>query len=451
MIHQSNTKASWTHAAPEWQANATKKQLIEILWAGDDEKITNAEIIGHVEDILAGDTKRALHYMKNSENDIFHLLPTELKNNPKIIEQALAQDHTIFWTLNEAQKNTKSIYEQALDTILAWWNLYEAITFFSKWHGKLAQMKKYFQKKYWKDASLTKNLNEKQLFELYFSYPEIYTLLTEKGIITVSDDGLSLWQSVKKYIASNKQRYISGDIQEVHETIFQDILGQFSLSQSEIKKIWVSLLRDLIVTIPLAQFVEKNDEDNELWDDDWEDDVESLEEETYPLIYSTSGAQAIIWDESWKSAPIEEKFLENMNDTSMKNFIEFYSRVQELWLAFLIKKHASKIQTATGVNFYADQGMTPWKTLKFLNSIAKNIGVPEKDYEDADGNKKIECFDTLSWAMLEFKNIKSTGNINNKPFVDVSQIWDYSVVELYMKYKHLIGWPYNELSIPMWK
>lgn len=102
---------------------------------------------------------------------------------------------------------------------------------------------------------------------------------------------------------------------------------------------------------------------------------------------------------------------------ALDNYIKFYKLFYELWLIFLFERYNYKSllnDKWISFDYTSWEWITEDKILRILNLIWKNIWVPEYDFLKNDWEivKETKCFNTLSDAKLEFKNIKWSSMIN---------------------------------------
>lgn len=117
---------------------------------------------------------------------------------------------------------------------------------------------------------------------------------------------------------------------------------------------------------------------------------------------------------------------------------------------FLLKsQHRSKIQIATGVNFFSGEGMSEGRIFAFFSNIASRIGVPERDFIDEAGNTKVGQFYSLSDALMFFTSLAGSGYYKGEQVCDISR--GENPVEEMLKKKYFIDPDTNVIRVVYWQ
>lgn len=427
-----------------------------------DSKLIKKQIIDAIS--WDGDKQKALFLLEKFNKDLFQVLPSKLKDDEDVLLSMLEKKPEMFLTLSFAHRANPKLQEAAFTALLnKKAHIYDLITVIDRSEEK---QRKKFQKlirNALDDGSYSfKDDLSKLYYEIYQNEKKLYKTLIEKKIFTQ----LFWWFALSKdFIASIVHLFqeSSTELWEIQETeLMKTLLSFLNIKPSDMSDISKSFFWELIkgITFPKTK-TSGEDENNSSEDETDSKDSKTAEDEDTdswlseyesigPYTRSSYWARSNVWSPEGDSILIKTEILENMSEKCLENYMSFSKLMWELWLGFLLEKHTQTIQTATQVNFYDWEWMSQARILKFLNSIGRNIWIPESTYEDSQGNKKTSCFESLWAARMHFRKVSSSWEIGGF-YIDPSKRWDKSVVEHYMKFIDLLVEPFWELSISSWK
>lgn len=439
--------------------DVTLEKVHDLVKRGLWEQVDESLVKKHITKILQNsDKKLALHYLQNADIGIYTYLPQVLRSDEDIIRLVLERKPSMYHAMSQELRQKSSTQETALSAALeqqVW--VHELISLleeFRKEKKSFAKHLKKLKKTFEKDSKYFRNSFESSLFDLYIYEYETYQVLMQSKVLSSGKN--ALWDPLMKYLSWIGDGLEGLSPEEVQEKLLEEIYTFSKISGKMSSRLKVFLLT-LVQSISLKQLFPKQkkaEEEESQEEDTLEQDEKSKKAPDNPILegynYSHIGSSYSLWDEKGSSVELEEKVVQTMSSKSLENYITFSQTLRDLWLIFLLRKHAQKLSIAMGINFYEGNGMSEARMLKFFNSLGKNIWVPEESYEDAEGNKKVWCFQSLGAAKLRFGEIRDTGKVWDLNTSGMN-LWGKSTVEVYMKLKGLIVEPFWEISIARWK
>lgn len=425
-----------------------------ILPAFDKSKNTKA-FKKQVFDALTGDKKKALLLMDNGDLNLFYYLPDTLKNDPEIVAKAIVQNPRVYMSLSLNLKQNIDIQKEAISWLIAnGGNITDLIEVLEINPKNRKKIQKHLDELLEKNKDFLSDPLLRLLYEIYIDDKKFYDLMKQKWLLSDSNHWVSLWLRCTDMLAKVQQKLKWHKPEEVQNKLFLGLLWFLSISDAMLTEKGREFLMLLISQIKIIQKVEDEDEDGQIKDVINKDETEDEEEDkwdltVWPYHYAPIWNSCRVWDTQGTSIVLENKKFESMNEVSLKNYMNFSKMLHNLWLGFLIDTQEKLIQIATNIDFYAWEGMSEWKVLKFFNSIGKNIGEPKKSFVDGEGNKATGYFDTIWAAKKKFQEIRDSQKVWNVDFSLVNR-WNKSVVEIYMKSIGLLVEPFGEISIAKW-
>jgi len=444
-----------SHSQAEREVEENSEKMKSILGGAFSPDIDTTLVKTQILDALKWDKKKALNLLDNGDLNLYYYLPESLKNDPDIVLKALQQKADIYiWLSIHIKQNLEVQKVALLSMVQQWSSLIKILSLIESHSRNSKKLRLYFSELLENEKSYFKDETTKSLYELYLQDREVYKLILEKWLVEKNTHGIALWARAKDMFVKIQKGLEWLDLDDIETKLLEALLNFLWLHRSKLTEVSNKFFTELVATIEIAQKVDEQwqDDDDMSTDDtvsdEWEDDEIDLSvgPYSYALIWNTCR----VWDTTWNSVVLEQSKFETMNETSLTNFMNFTKLLQNLWLNFLLDKQEKLIQIATDINFYEGEGMSEWKILKFLNSIWKNIWIPEKPYEDSNGNKKVWCFDTLSAAKMKFRELRELRIIWEFNFNGVN-IGSKSIFEEYMLQTWLIAQHTFELSHAKWK
>lgn len=407
-------------------------------------------------DVLDGDKNKALLLLKR-DIDMFELLPEKLKQDADIIKVIISKNPEKFKSLDIKSRENTDMQELAVKSLISQsWDILDLIEILEFWKKKNKKLEAFTDKLISETPTFFPDEMTKFLYEVYKTEKKMFDIFLKKWFFQKTHSWMTIWSDISKYLSKIAKELEWNTPEESQKKLFSAVLKFLSLSE---KSLWTSsqlLLETLIWSISITQKQEEESENND--EDVGNEDLRSTNDKDeelwcpsiWPYNYTPVWNTCRVWDSAWDSVAIDKKVFDSMSEKSLENFMNFSKLMKNLWLDFLIIKQHRLSQLVTGVNFYQWEGMSEAQTLKFLNSVGKNIWVPEESYEDTDWNRKVWCFDTIWAAKMKFREIKSTGNIGNL-YIPPANKGSKTIVEIYMKHIGLLWEPFWELSVAKWK
>ena len=405
---------------------------------------------------LTWDKKKALLLMDNGDLNLFYYLPDTLKNDPEIVAKAIAQNPRIYMSLGLNLKQNIDIQKEAISWLISnGGNITELIEVLEKNPKNKKKLAKYLDELLEKNKDFLSDPLLRLLYEIYSEDKKFYNLIKQKWLLSDSNQWVSLWLRCTDMLAKVQKELKGQNFEEVQNKLFSELLWFLSISDTKLTEKGREFLMFLISQIKITQQVEDEDQDEQIQDtidvNEREDDEENISDLTvWPYHYIPIWNSCRVWDGKGSSVVLENKNFESMSELSLKNYMNFSKMLHNLWLGFLIDTQERLIQIATDIDFYAWEGMSEWKILKFFNSIGKNIGEPKKSFVDEEWNEIRGYFDTIWAAKKKFQEIRDSQKVWNVDFSLVNR-WNKSVVEIYMKSIGLLVEPFGEISIAKWR
>lgn len=407
-------------------------------------------------DVLDGDKNKALLLLKR-DIDMFELLPEKLKQDADIIKVIISKNPEKFKSLDTKSREDTDMQELAVSSLISQgWDILDLIEILKFWKKKNKKLEAFTDALISENPKFFPDEMTKLMYEVYKTEKKIFDVFLEKWLFGQTHSWMGLSVNIAQHLSKILENLEWNTPEESQKKLFSAILKFLSLRE---KSLWTSsrlLLENLIWSISITQKQEEESENND--EDVGNEDLRSTndkdEELWYPSIwpynYTPVWNSCRVWDSAWDSVAIDKKVFDSMSEKSLENFMNFSKLMKNLWLDFLIIKQHRLSQLVTGVNFYQWEGMSEARTLKFLNSVGKNIWVPEKSYQDAEGNKKTWCFDTFLAAKAKFREIRDSQILWGINFTAAYK-GDKSIIEVYMKEVWLLVEPFWELSVAKWK
>ena len=457
------------HNQTLWEWLDVLRQVEAILeerkWAGVDVSLIQSKI----SEIMSGqnpqkDKTITIRYLKDIGPDLYAVLPKVLRDDTEVIQAAL-QAWLSLSSIPSNLQSQKDYITLSFDTLIKkWWSLLVLIDFIEKYTN--TSSKDSIKIKYKLKEKLRVILQKKKitydyentLAYLYLDNINIYKKLISLGIFDIQEGKVLLnsWFSKKILDWEKWEQDIDTELTIAVERFFEQ---HFKESNT-----YLSTIQDMIITQLIRT---QKTQEIDKWETEEDTTTQTRSDETSEVEDIPQANKAttfsyyhytIHWDyysfqsQCEASIDIPRRFAESMSETSIENYVRFSKLMRDLWLDFLLSKHLSKVMIATEINFFNETGMTESKTLSFLNSIGKNLWIPEKSYQDPDSKEiRVWCFNTLTAAKLQFQEVKSTGYLWSEYIVSPWNASGKSIVEIAFKIKWLITGPYDEISLSKWK
>jgi len=450
---QSSSNASLASANTSESSSELSKKVESIIeWKFAPE--VNTKLIKiQILEALSWDKKKALFLLGKWDIDLYHYLPVNLKEDEDIAKNALEKDPSLYHSLPQKLRQSKDIKILALEWLVETRSgLYHILNIIENDPKTSTQMLTLFSKLVKKDPDYFRDESTKLLYELYISDAKLYSILKEKWFISLDESGLSVGSKFAKYL-----KKFSDDLESLSPEECQDKLYQLALDF-----IWVvpwkqdtaleKCIRSITSAIHIAKHEPEEEDEVEIeqsreeLDDQWDDTHLSYGPYNYAPIWESCR----VWDNAWNDILLEKQIFHSMSERSLENYMNFYISMQDIWLWFLLDSQNARVQTATGINFYEWEWMSQARKLRFINSIWKNIWIPEETYKDSEGNPKVWCFQSWWEWKKRFEKLRDSRKIWEYDFNGVD-IWSSSIVKMYMKLEWLLTEPFWELSIAKWK
>ena len=444
---------------------STIEQIDEILSMRVLPEIENSDIKTQISHVLAnfGNTahkKLALEYVKNKDIALYQFLPSVLQQDRDIVLEMVQVNGDFLQYAPVSIQKDKEIVSASFQSLLSKnKNIWSIILFLQKYRASKSLYTHLISSITRDSEDIFSSKLESRLFDLYTLEYKSYSILLESWAFEIASWNLVLWYWLWKYLFAHQEEYAALKVHERNEYILKLALEFLNLEQKNMSAKSLSFLSILLWTITFKKNKNTTSDDIENiveWDETQE---LSKDLETYDYdILDHYNSSKIWWIyRVWESNPLFAVTLLNeqvasMTEKSLENYISFSYQMWALWLWFLLKKHSFKVMIATDVDFFEWEGMTDARFLKFLNTIGRNIWVPEKNYqpeerEDTHQKSHRRSFRSLDEAFHTFREIKSSGMIEGREITSLENLWDKSVVETAMLQLWLIIPPYFELAV----
>jgi len=470
---QATTLQTSNHADTQtiWVWEGILRQVEVIL---EEKKQTGADVSliqSKILQIVSGenpqkDKSTVLSYIKDISSDLYDVLPQVLKDDPEVIRVALKAWLSISKIPHHHQAQDDFII-LSFDALVQKWQSPIFLVDFIEAHtqsstkNSLRMQKKLIKKlRSILEKTRTNDSYDQILAYLYLDDTSFYKQLFALKIFDTQNEQVvvSPWfiKKIQDSVSKKWEHNIAADLTIAVERFFNQ--------HFKYRNTYLSTIQDKIITQLIRT---QKTQEKAKWEDEEEnasqvnpDEASELEDtslrDTITLFphysYTTHWDYYSFWAQWEVLVDIPRQFAESMSETSVVNYISFSKLMRELWLNFLLSKHLSKIMIATDTDFFSENGMTESRTLSFLNSIGKNLWIPEKSYQHPDSQEKlVSCFNTLAAAKQQFLQVKSTGYIWSEYIISPWDTWGKSIVEIALKLKWLIVRPYDEISLASWK
>jgi hypothetical protein len=450
-------------------------QVSYILELQHQEGVDADKLKKKISHILSQTSKKDLHTLAfrllGWDPSLYTLLPEVLKQDKQVVLAAIDAWISIsnipesFHTDEEVLKHTleQLIHKRSI--------IFEFVDLFEK--KKLPKkLKQTFKDRFMEALTLKEyifdNHLEQVLFELYLEDYKNFQMLQSLPLLRYENGTLTLDPHCIKACFVNERDSVQQKQENNESLLYEKLLAYCKLSQVILSPASQKVMKVLLQHITWENDKKRKEKENIEEDDNekkpkekndtqkwtsqnWEKDEEFI----LPYRSFSYAGNYTLWDETGHVTYLAKTEIQIMSQKSLENYFHFSKLLTHLQLDFLLKKHASRIMLATGVNFYTEAGMTQVKTLKFLNNIAKNIGIPESHYttKNPDGSeeRKVWCFRSLDAAKKEFHEITETGMVGSQKVCDPIARGEQSIVEIFMKQQWLITPPYFEISLARWE
>jgi len=409
-----------TNKTNKSDSNAQKfsHQIEEILFARNiPGEIDTAVLKKQVEDVLWWDKQKAL-FLIEKDVEMFEYLSTELQNDTDVLKILVQKKPDRYNSLPQKLQQDSKIQRIVLGSIIASGDMYQFLAIILK-YPKNKKLRALAESILLENPAFLSQWHNALIYDIFKNEKKIYDLIFSKWLLEISQHWVSVWSS----LTSQLQKILSdldwNSPDESRDKIFTALLGFLWIKKSQLGEASLELLDKLVMSFSITQKT-VNDEDDDTTIDETtdEDDTPKWDDldippSIGPYYYSSVWNTSRVLDPDGTSVLIDNQTFESMSEKCLENFMNFSKIMSVLWLDFLIEKQQQRIQIATWVNFYEWDWMSPARILKFLNSVWKNVWVPEKSYKNKDGDTKVWCFDTLWAAKYKFKQISES-----------RQLWD---------------------------
>ncbi|NDK09552.1 DUF4116 domain-containing protein [Candidatus Gracilibacteria bacterium] len=444
---------------------STIEQIDEILSMRVLPEIENSDIKTQISHVLAnfGNTahkKLALEYIKNKDIALYQFLPSVLQQDRDIVLEMVQVNGDFLQYAPVSIQKDKEIVSASFQSLLSKnKNIGSIILFLQKYRASKSLYTHLISSITRDSEDIFSSKLESRLFDLYTLEYKSYSILLESGAFEIASGNLVLGYGLGKYLFAHQEEYAALKVHERNEYILKLALEFLNLEQKNMSAKSLSFLSILLGTITFKKNKNTTSDDieNIVEGDETQELSKDLETYDYDILdhYNSSKIGGIY--RVWESNPLFAVTLLNeqvasMTEKSLENYISFSYQMGALGLGFLLKKHSFKVMIATDVDFFEGEGMTDARFLKFLNTIGRNIGVPEKNYqpeerEDTHQKSHRRSFRSLDEAFHTFREIKSSGMIEGREITSLENLGDKSVVETAMLQLGLIIPPYFELAV----
>lgn len=405
----------------------------------------------------------ALHYIQNLDAELYLYLPEILKQDPDIIRAALKAEGRLIDAIPVEYREDISYLQESLQSMSKkssnFWRCIELLEQYRSDEQRRKTLWDFFQK------SCLKNFSKEQqlIADLYFEEYETFLMLRHRGFFWKESSWFSLPKDFLKLLKNTTLQELQKLSPWERTNQIQTLLREYlQLSSEAISKLFSEILEHISQKLRIPEADADDEENNEKQEEESDSQnnttsaLEDLSSSGYGHLWGYStisfGSQYYVTSPAGETLEFHREELDKMSQRSLERFFHFRSILDHLDLSFLIEKHARKIMLATDVDFYAWEGMSDARILKFLNSVAKNIGIPEKTFQaEWSEEKLIGCFETLDGAKMAFHHVRETGHAGSTFICAPSEKGDYSIVELTLKANSCIVPPYNEISLVQWK
>lgn len=449
-------------------SNPILERVAGILWVSEEKlskTLEKKQIPGTISAILelpeyANHQELALFALEE-EKITFTQISPKLRKNPDFIQRIIfLMPHFFSYLSPDEQHDQRYIYSEIKGMVKKRKNFLEVESFLKQYIPDLEEREKYrsFYREYVKLVGYFFAYDiEKYLFELNQYQPELLHSLLERNFFEVIGKefkiGKSLWTIARDIYASLQSQGINEEQEFIEKLLISLGIKQWWINKKEIW-LWKSLYEQVSLE-SVSSSQEKESKETEV-DESSQGSSLSRDEEkiNYALPHYISsvwisGKCQIYYNET-KSIEMDEKQLQDMTLAALENYMIFLRVFDELGLSFLSERYRDQFLHIWGFHYDSGEGITQARLLRLLNIVGKNIGVPEKKYEDEEGNKKVGCFETLAGAKLAFRYIKETGNINDTFVCAPSERGDYAITEIYLIQNGYIDREGRGLNISKW-
>jgi len=453
MAHTSKNATSWVNKDTRNTQNFSLK-IREILdtrnLPGD---IDTSFLKKQVLDVLWWDTQKAIVLLEK-DAEMFEYLPKDLQKDPDILTLMVQKKPDRYDSLPQKLQQDPKIQRIVLSSTIATWDMYQFLAIIIK-YPKDKKLRELAESILIENPAFLAQWYNALIYDIFKNEKKIYDLIFSKWLLEISQNWVSLWSS----LTSRLQKILSdlewSTPEQSRDKIFTALLGFLWIKQSQLWEASLQFVDKLVMSFSITQKTVE-EEDNTSWDEmPEEEDIAQWQDldvppSIGPYYYSSIWNTSRVLDPDGTSILIDSKTFESMSEKSLENFMNFSKLMKQLWLSFLLEKQERRIQLATQINFYEGEWMSLARILKFLNSIGKNVWVPEKSYKNQDGEARVWCFDTLWAAKHKFREISESQQLWDINLAGVST-WAKWVVEVYMKSVWLLTEPFGEISIAKWK
>jgi len=403
-------------------------------------------------DVLWWDKQKAIFLLKR-DIELFEYLPMSLQKDTEILTLVVQKKPDRYNTLPQKLQQDSKIQKVALSSIITSWDICEFIAIILKFPND-RKLKVLAESLLHENPEFLAHWHNALIYDIFKNERKVYDLIMQKWLLEISQHWVSLWSQITTTLQKILLDLEWCSPEDVQENIFSQLLVLLWLKKPQLWERSHKLLDILVSSVKTTQKASQESED-QLKDDVFEDEDTDIQEyedppSVGPYYYSSMWNTSRVLDPDGSSVVVDTKIFESMSEKSLENFMNFSKLIKYLWLSFLLEKQERRIQIATGIDFYEGEWMSPAKILKFLNSVGKNIWIPEESFKNKQGETKVWCFDTLWAAKHKFREIRESQRLWD---INLSWVntWGKWVVEVYMKSVWLLTQPFGEISIAKWK
>ena len=438
-------------------------QVLDILWESkkwfDSSQGTyKTQIDGILKDNTDAkkNTKLALYLINEVDVSYFHKIDPSLKNNKAIALAALAQDSRIYGYLSPQFQLQPQFAKEAIKSLVR-----ERVSFLevrkflkeSFKDDKMFSTMFLFYTNYLKTADYLFHSDiERQLIEIESKDRDFLDLLMQKKLLEQRGKKILLSTIFVEYFLweiSNISEYSDKASDEKNQLALEIFQKYLEISPKDMTEDRASFLTSVFEGIHIKEdrkIVEEENEKNKVnseEEDIDEDDEDGLEERLdfcipqCHYIWTDTGGCDIQLGASVHIHMSKDE-MDTISNTALKNYVEAVKLFQDIGLGFAML-HKEQLFRICDVDYLHGEWLSEWKVLKVLNRVAKRIGIPEKIISEGnpetEEKKEVEvgCFQTYGEAVYQFRQIRSTGFINDTPVVkDISKLGSRSVVQQYL-------------------
>lgn len=373
-------------------------------------------------------------------------LHPKLREDTDIMERVLQKEPNMFSKI----PLKKLLSERNIQALLQWYiakrtSFVEVEKFL--WNNFKDSKKFFTYLNTWKQMrdNLPYSQIEKLLIEIRETNDDSYKLLFEKELLSVNGKNISLHQKVLKYIL--KTLWETEDFSTLSEVQKQEFI--LSLLSEHLGKNLQDLDENTQKLLgELGKNIQYKDTKTDAHDDE-KDPIqiqEGSDEESdtgdeiqdIPILssynYSFSSSYCTI-DTGNIKVDISKSELDSFSDRALQNYLYARELFESIGLGFIFRHKEQFFWTICGIDYLHEPGLSEWVILKVCNTLGKKLGIPQKTFQswgsemEDSSPQDTWCFHTLSEARYRYREIASSGKINDRKY-DISKKWSRSIVEI---------------------